>query len=136
MATCGTLTVETADSGGGGGTGSTFDPSAVSLPWGACARPAPSRADPGQTIAIEVTLNNNNDFAADVEMIVTTAAGRELGRTNETVAPGGGTVRVTFPAPSTGGEYDVGVELGSVTQATGDAPRGRAPTTGRAFERF
>lgn len=126
MATCGTLTVESQDDGGGG---TEFDPNAVSLPAGACEAPSPANASPGETVTVSVTVNNGNSIDASVEVIVVDGTGTELARSTETVLTGGSTVPVTFPAPSSSGTYNIEVQLGEITQSSGgflNSPRDRS----------
>lgn len=135
MATCGTLTVESQDDGDGG---TEFDPSAVTLPAGACEGPSPATASPGETVTVSVTVNNPNTIDASVEIIVVDGTGSELARTTETVLGGGSTVPVTFPAPSSAGDYGIEVQLGEVSQSSGgflNEPRQRFGGSLRSLRR-
>lgn len=109
MATCGTITVESA-----------FDAGAVTV--ANCSLGATS-VSPGQPVDVTVTVQNNNGVPASA-LVRVFIGGNQMRETGVQLDSNGSrTASVTVIAPNVTGDHSVTVELAGIASATGAAPR-------------
>lgn len=100
----------------GSSTGSGSSVSASNVMATGC--PSPGTLAPSKSGTLDVTVSNQNSAAASVTVQLVTQSGLDLGSATKTISANSSqTVSVSYTAPSSEGNYDLSVNVASVSAA-------------------